>query len=80
METVKKFFKATVRIYSQGDSYVISGAAAALLQNDTAMITVANRVIAIGYITLFLPCGDQKQHPRAWRRQLSLLFPICFKS
>ena len=28
-----------------------SGAAAALLQNDTAMISVANRVIAVGYIT-----------------------------
>jgi hypothetical protein len=43
--SVKKFFGATVRIYSQGDSNVTSGAAA-LPQNDTAMISVANRVIA----------------------------------
>jgi hypothetical protein len=49
-----------VRIYSQGDSNGTSGAAAALLQNDTAMISVANRVIALGYITLSLPCGEQK--------------------
>jgi len=56
----KEFFGATVRIYSQGDSNVTSGAAAALLQNDTAMISVANRVIAVGYITLSLPCGEQK--------------------
>ena len=49
MGTVKKFFEATVRIYSQGDSYVISGAAAPLLRNDTAMISVAHRVVAIGY-------------------------------
>ena len=62
--SVKMFFEANVRIYSQPDSYVISGAAAALLQNDTTMITVANRVIAIGYIIFSLPCGEQKP-PRA---------------
>jgi hypothetical protein len=50
-----------VRIYSQGDSNVTSGAAAALLQIDTAMISVANRVIAVGYITMSLPCGEQKK-------------------
>jgi hypothetical protein len=55
------FFGATVRIYSQADLNVTSGAAAALLQNDTAMISVANRVIAVGYITIFLPCGEQKR-------------------
>ena len=71
--TVEKFFEATGRTYSQGDSYVISGAPAALLENDTAMMTVANRVIAIGYITLFLPCGEQKQHPPA-RGGVSFLF------
>jgi hypothetical protein len=38
---------------------VTSGAAAALLQKDTAMISAANRVIAVGYITLSLPCGEQ---------------------
>ena len=59
--SVKKFFGDTVRIYSQGDSNVTSGAAAALLQNDTAMISVANRVIAVGYITLSLPCGEKKR-------------------
>src|SRR5215813_8882834 len=47
--SAKKFFGAIVRIYSQGDSNVTSGGAAALLQNDTTMISVANRVIAIGY-------------------------------
>jgi hypothetical protein len=45
--SAKKFFGATVRIYSQGDSNVTSGAAAALLQNDTAMISVVNRIIAV---------------------------------
>ena len=55
------FFGATVRIYSRGDSNVTSGAAAALLQNDTAMISVTNRVIAIGYITLSLPCESTKR-------------------
>jgi len=46
-----------MRIYSRGDSNVVSGATAALLQNDTAMISVANRVIAVGYyITSSLPC------------------------
>jgi len=30
-----------------------------LLQNDTAMISVANRVIAVGYITMPLLCGEQ---------------------
>ena len=59
--SVKNFFGDNVRIYSRGDSNVTSGAAAALLQNDTAMISVANRVIAVGYITLSLPCGEQKQ-------------------
>jgi hypothetical protein len=49
-----------VRIYSGGDSNVTSDAAAALLQNDTAMISFANRVIGVGYITLSLPCGEQK--------------------
>ena len=67
----KKFFGATVRIYSQGDSNVTSGAAAALLQNDTAMISVANRVIAAAYITMSWACGEQKHNPGAWRRQLS---------
>jgi hypothetical protein len=47
--SAKKFFGATMRIYSRGDSNVVSGATAALLQNDTAMISVANRVIAVGY-------------------------------
>jgi len=54
-----------VRIYSGGDSNVTSGAAAALLQNDTAMISVANRVIAVGYITLSLPCAAQKRQNSA---------------
>jgi hypothetical protein len=49
-----------VCIYSGGDSNGTSGAAAALLQNDTAMISVANRVIAVGYIILSLRCGEQK--------------------
>src|ERR1043166_3095478 len=49
-----------VRIYLQGDSNVTSGGAAALLQNDTTMISIANRVIAIGYITLSFPCRGQK--------------------
>jgi hypothetical protein len=40
---------------------VTSGAAAALQQNGTAMISIANRVIAIGYITMFLSCGEQKR-------------------
>ena len=39
----KKFFGDTVRINSQGDSNLTSGAAAALLQNDTAIISVAKR-------------------------------------
>ena len=64
--SVKKFLGATVRIYSQGDPNVTSRAAAALLQNDTTMITVANRVIAVGYMSLSLPCGEKKQNPRAW--------------
>jgi len=38
-----------VRIYLQGDPKVTSRGAAALLQNDAPMITVANRVIAIRY-------------------------------
>jgi hypothetical protein len=38
-----------VRIYLQGDPNVTSRGAAALLQNDAPMITVANRVIAIRY-------------------------------
>ena len=38
--------------------------AAALLQNKTAMISAANRVIAVGYITLSLPCEARKgQNP-----------------
>jgi hypothetical protein len=60
-----------VRIYSQRDSNGTSGAAAVLLQKDTAMISVANRVIAVGYITISLPCGEQKHNPEAWSRQLS---------
>src|SRR5262245_60181025 len=47
--SVKKFLGATVRIYSQGDPNVTSRGAAAFPQNDTTMISVANRVIAIGY-------------------------------
>ena len=47
--SVKKFLGATVRIYLQGDPKVTSRGAAALLQNDAPMITVANRVIAIRY-------------------------------
>src|SRR5215475_6037821 len=47
--SVKKFLGATVRIYSEGDSNVTSGGAAAFPQNDTTMLSVANRVIAIGY-------------------------------
>jgi hypothetical protein len=35
----KEFFGATVRIYSQGDSNVTSGAAAALQQNQRAAVT-----------------------------------------
>jgi len=46
---------------------VTSGAAAALLQNDTAMISVAKRVIAVRYITLSLPCGEQKRSRPAAR-------------
>ena len=42
-----------------------SGAAAALLHNDTAMISVANRVIAVGYITFSLRCGEQNGQNRA---------------
>jgi hypothetical protein len=38
-----------VRIYSQGNPNVTSGGAAAFPQNDTTMISVANRAIAIGY-------------------------------
>ena len=38
-----------MRIYSRGDSKVTSRGGAALLQNDTTMISIANRVIAIGY-------------------------------
>ena len=38
-----------MRIYSQGDSNVTSSGAPALLQNGTTMISIANRVIAIGY-------------------------------
>ena len=38
-----------------------SGAAAALLQNDTVMISVANRVIAVGYITLSLAGEARKR-------------------
>ena len=56
LSSVKKFFGATVRIYSQGDSNVTSAGVAALLQNDTTMISIANRVIAIGYITLSFRC------------------------
>jgi hypothetical protein len=59
------FFGASVRIYSGGDSNVTSGTAAELLQNDTAMISVANRVITVGYITMSLPCGEQKRQ-NAW--------------
>jgi hypothetical protein len=47
--SVKKFLGATVRIYLKGDPNVTGRGAAALLQNDAPMITVANRVIAIGY-------------------------------
>src|SRR5215471_6680503 len=47
--SAKKFFGAIVRIYSQGDSNVTSSGAPALLQNGTTMISIANRVIAIGY-------------------------------
>jgi len=50
-----------VRIYSGRDSNVTSRASAASLQNDTAMISVANRVIAVGYITLSFPCGEKKR-------------------
>jgi hypothetical protein len=50
-----------VRIYSQGDSNLTSGAAVALLQNHAAMISVANRVIAVGYITMALPCREEKR-------------------
>jgi hypothetical protein len=59
-----------VRIYSGGDPNVTSRGAVALLQNDTTTISIANRVISIGYITLALPCGEQKQRPAAWRRYL----------
>jgi hypothetical protein len=38
-----------VRIYSQTNPNVTSGGAAAFPQNDTTVINVANRVIAIGY-------------------------------
>jgi hypothetical protein len=38
-----------VRIYSQTNPNVTSGGAAAFPQNDATMISVANRVIAIGY-------------------------------
>ena len=65
------FFGDTVRIYSRDDPNVTSGAPAALLQNDTTTISIANRVISIRYITLALPCGEQKQRPAAWRRYLS---------
>src|SRR5262249_17009234 len=47
--SAKKFLGANVRIYLQGDPKVTSRVAAALLQNDAPMITVANRVIAIRY-------------------------------
>ena len=43
-----------------------SGAATVLLQNDTAMVSVANRVIAIWYITLSLRCGEQRQNRAAF--------------
>jgi len=49
---------------------VISGAAVALVQNDTAMISVGNRVIAVGYITLTLLCGAQKR--LAWLRSYAV--------
>jgi len=38
-----------MRIYSRGDPNVTSDRAAALRQNDVTMISVANRVIVIGY-------------------------------
>ena len=47
--SAKKFFRAAGCIYSQDDSNVTSGAAPVLPQNDTAMISVANRVIAVRY-------------------------------
>jgi hypothetical protein len=45
----------------QGDSYVTSGAPAAVLQRKAAVMSVAARVIAPVHSTLSLPCGAQKR-------------------
>jgi len=45
-------------------SYVTSGAAAAFLQNDTATITVANCVIAIGHQSVIAVWRVKAESPR----------------
>src|SRR5262249_20692866 len=66
--SVKKFLGATVRIYLQGDPNVTSRGAAALLQNDAPMITVANRVIAIRCQSVIGMRRVKAESPRVGRR------------
>jgi hypothetical protein len=57
-----------VRIYLQGDPNVTGRGAAALLQNDAPMITVANRVIAIGCQSVIGMRRVKAESPRVGRR------------
>src|SRR5262249_39339366 len=66
--SAKKSLGAIVRIYLQGDPNVTGRGAAALLQNDAPMITVANRVIAIGCQSVIGITRVKAESPRVGRR------------